>query len=174
MHVFILPSDAKKQLVQNGVVISQNSTLNKDEEIPLNTVNSQNWETDPSSPEYLITPGEGSTELSPFATMGINVNIFHERKARFRQLREDRSRVRGAAITLLAIVTSYLFCAFFSLFIRVLERVQGHNLLQDKNGVNTEFYTISTDLISFFVLFNSFLRVFIYYVANKEVRNDLR
>ena len=44
--------------------------------------------------------------------------------------------------------------------------------LETEDGHPSEFYTISTDIISLLFMFNSFLRLFIYLACNKDFRID--
>ncbi len=47
-------------------------------------------------------------------------------------------------------------------------------LLFNDSGASTQFYTVSSDIISLLFMFNSFLRMVIYFLCNPEIRKELR
>lgn len=86
-----------------------------------------------------------------------------------------RSRIKSVTYTIVAVVSTYLILGSFDLMIKVppvavkgkeesigqmqiLEHVDGGAYLVTESGEATEFYRLSTDIISILFTLNSFLR----------------
>ncbi|VDN54611.1 unnamed protein product [Dracunculus medinensis] len=80
--------------------------------------------------------------------------------------RRRRDELKYATWTVVAIVSTHLFCNSFSFFITLLE-----NLFHDSSL--TKFYTISADLISILVTLNSLLRLVVYFLCNPQIRQEM-
>ena len=90
----------------------------------------------------------------------------------------EAASVRNATMTLLAIASAYLVCNTLSFAITLLERLPGKPGLWHYNDAGdmvarTQFYIITTDLISFLFMFNSFMRIVINIRFNPAVRTAL-
>lgn len=81
-----------------------------------------------------------------------------------------KEQIRSATSSLVAMVTSYLVCNSTHLLLSVLEHVAKVPILEDEEGLTTDFYNYLTDIICFLFMFNSFLRLFIYMACNYELR----
>ncbi len=112
-----------------------------------------------------------STEVVPLMSFG---DICRFRSIEREQQRRETRRIRHATVMVVALVSSYLICNSLNVFLRILERFEKHELLIDSLGRETIFYTLSSDLISFLVMFNSFMRIAVYSCFNPDFRLRFR
>lgn len=103
------------------------------------------------------------------------VSLFPERVLMHGPIRPGviRDKVRSAAFTLVAIVTSYLVCNSLNLFLSIMEHVAKHPYLEDENGLPTDLYSYLTNFVSFLFMFNSSIRLFIHLSSNESFRNQI-
>ncbi|KAM3717448.1 G-protein coupled receptor [Dirofilaria immitis] len=83
--------------------------------------------------------------------------------------------LKYATRTMIAIVSTYLICNIFSVFMSVMENVfPDSSILIDKYGSSTKFYTITADLISILVVLNSLLRMVVHMISNSRFRKRFK
>ncbi|CAJ0586357.1 unnamed protein product, partial [Mesorhabditis spiculigera] len=96
------------------------------------------------------------------------------RKESISSAKKRRDELRYATWTMVSIVTSYLCCNTFSLFISIMENYFADNsLMYEPDGSSTQFYTLTSDLCSILVALNSLLRLFIYMLCSPSIRAEL-
>ncbi len=95
-------------------------------------------------------------------------------KRRGSKLQLRRKRLRTATRTLVVMVFGYLLCGSLAVAVKFLEHVARVPVLESDAGVSTDFYAISTDVISLLFVANSFVRLFIYMGCDSELRRDFR
>ena len=88
------------------------------------------------------------------------------------EVRRRRRTLNRATLTLGAMTASYLACNSLSVLVSVLERLPGQPwLLTHTQGLSptpSAFYVVTTDLISFLFMFNSFLRLIIHMIVHER------
>ncbi|KAE9420748.1 hypothetical protein Angca_000354, partial [Angiostrongylus cantonensis] len=94
-----------------------------------------------------------------------------------RSTRDNRSQLRNAIYTMLAIVMSYLVCNGVHLFLTFLERTDNvFSLLYDSEDPNqsSNFYIALSDTVSICYMVSSAIRILIYAKCNTKLRHEIR
>ena len=88
----------------------------------------------------------------------------------------ERKRIIKAKQTTVSIVflsTSYLLCTTPSFVLTVLEYFFD-DIIHNEKLQSSYFYLLWSDLVSIFIMVNSFLSAVILYICNEQIRNELK